>query len=441
MLSIGLASHPHRPDKIDRGAALRRVVLVFCAVVLLTLAVSDTNKPSEFELLSYAYYMVDNLYGGRFDPDSARAIVKDVLGEYMGETGYVPTEDELRPIDTANLGYVWALGRAFSSVSDYWMAMHLFERVAETPGQFSAYYFYNIAAQYAADETCVQNASHFYIRAINLLEKTNDVDDPSVLELRIDLANLWLRAGENAKAESLYVYSLSLYEKALGEDHEAVGTVLWRLGDLYVRCNNLEAAEAAYKRAFGIHMLPSPHGLRNRIPRLCDSLISVLRRRGDHLTADLVQIVASDTSAGARWRAREILEQENVFQIVEPLCGKPLDLRGFQERFPEEMVKIGFRVDSLGAISGYVLHEYFRSRSAFSFIWDAVRTWRYTRHMQGVITLQINSRRAELLIDESRLELSPGVEDHAVKTGELIYTRPDVSHYRRWWRIRRALLN
>jgi CHAT domain-containing protein len=63
------------------------------------------------------------------------------------------------------------------------------------------------------------------------------------------LANLYKRSGLYEKAESIYKESLSILEKALGQDHHDYAMVLKNLANLYFTTNQLDRSEYYYKEA------------------------------------------------------------------------------------------------------------------------------------------------------------------------------------------------
>jgi tetratricopeptide (TPR) repeat protein len=97
-----------------------------------------------------------------------------------------------------------------------------------------------------------REAEPLYQRALAILEKTLDPEDPVVASSLNNLAELYRAQGQYAKAEPFYERTLAIREKTLGPEHPVVATSLNNLALLYKIQGQYGDAEPLYQRALAI---------------------------------------------------------------------------------------------------------------------------------------------------------------------------------------------
>jgi tetratricopeptide (TPR) repeat protein len=95
-------------------------------------------------------------------------------------------------------------------------------------------------------------AEPLYLRSLSIREKQLGENHPDFAQSLNNLAELYNSQGKYEEAESLYLRSLSIWEKQLGENHPDVATSLNNLAQLYYFQGKYEEAEALYRRSLSI---------------------------------------------------------------------------------------------------------------------------------------------------------------------------------------------
>ena len=95
-------------------------------------------------------------------------------------------------------------------------------------------------------------AEPLYLRSLSISEKQLGENHPDVATSLNNLAELYRNRGKYEEAEPLYLRSLSIREKQLGEDHPHVADSLNNLALLYDSQGKYNEAESLYQRALQI---------------------------------------------------------------------------------------------------------------------------------------------------------------------------------------------
>jgi tetratricopeptide (TPR) repeat protein len=96
-------------------------------------------------------------------------------------------------------------------------------------------------------------AEPLYLRSLSISEKQLGENHPDVATSLNNLAELYRNRGKYEEAEPLYLRSLSIREKQLGEDHPHVAASLNNLAELYRNRGKYEEAEPLYLRSLSIY--------------------------------------------------------------------------------------------------------------------------------------------------------------------------------------------
>ena len=95
-------------------------------------------------------------------------------------------------------------------------------------------------------------AEPLYLRSLSIYEKQLGENHPNIATSLNNLAGLYKNQGKYNEAEPLYLRSLSIREKQLGEDHPHVAASLNNLALLYDSQGKYNEAESLYQRALQI---------------------------------------------------------------------------------------------------------------------------------------------------------------------------------------------
>jgi tetratricopeptide (TPR) repeat protein len=95
-------------------------------------------------------------------------------------------------------------------------------------------------------------AEPLYLRSLSIWEKQLGENHPHVAQILNNLAVLYKDQGKYNEAEPLYLRSLSIYENQLGENHPDVAISLDQLAALYDSQGKYKEAEQLYLRSFSI---------------------------------------------------------------------------------------------------------------------------------------------------------------------------------------------
>lgn len=95
----------------------------------------------------------------------------------------------------------------------------------------------------------VKRAEEFYLRALSIKEKVFNVDHEEILSSRINLAELYARQREYAKATAMLRRVIFIKEQKLGKSDTQVGRLLERMACLLYRNNETTEAEKVEARA------------------------------------------------------------------------------------------------------------------------------------------------------------------------------------------------
>lgn len=105
--------------------------------------------------------------------------------------------------------------------------------------------------------------------ALNGKEKTCGREDTTVLDIVINLDNLYAIQGRLEETEQLYLRALDGYERFCGSEHPSTPATVYNLGKLYRDQDRLKDAEEMYQRALhGYAKAISPENLITYIPAL-----------------------------------------------------------------------------------------------------------------------------------------------------------------------------
>ena len=96
------------------------------------------------------------------------------------------------------------------------------------------------------------DAEKLYIRSIGIREKALGQDDSSITAALNNLAGLYRDQGRYAEAEPLYIRAIRIEEKELGPDHTDFASTLYNLAELYRVQEKYAEAEPLYTRSLGI---------------------------------------------------------------------------------------------------------------------------------------------------------------------------------------------
>jgi CHAT domain-containing protein/tetratricopeptide (TPR) repeat protein len=122
-------------------------------------------------------------------------------------------------------------------------------------------------------------------RALNILEKALGPDHQDVAIGLDNLAQLYSKKGDLARAEPLYVRALAVREKALGPEHPLVATSLNNLAELYRTKGDYALAEPLYYRALAIDEKAFGPEHPELAPAL-NNLAELYRAKGDYALAE-----------------------------------------------------------------------------------------------------------------------------------------------------------
>src|SRR6266511_719046 len=128
-------------------------------------------------------------------------------------------------------------------------------------------------------------ALRLYERALAIREKALGPDHPHVAGSLNNLANIYYRRGDYAKAEPLHGRALAIREKALGPDHPDVAASLNNLASIYNLKGDFEKAESFYQRALAIKekALGPEHP---DVALSLNNLVMIYEQRGDYAKAE-----------------------------------------------------------------------------------------------------------------------------------------------------------
>jgi tetratricopeptide (TPR) repeat protein len=119
------------------------------------------------------------------------------------------------------------------------------------PSDFLAENLNNLALLYFAQGK-YEEAEPLYLRSLAILEKQLGENHPNVATSLNNLAALYKTQEKYKEAEPLYLRSLAILEKQLGENHPDVATSLNNLAILYRVQGKYEEAEPLYLRSLSI---------------------------------------------------------------------------------------------------------------------------------------------------------------------------------------------
>jgi Flp pilus assembly protein TadD len=147
-------------------------------------------------------------------------------------------------------------------------------------------------------------------RALPLADKLFGADDPQVLKLVVELADLDVSQGHYAEAEPLYIRVLSSKEKDFGLQGEQLIPVLTKLGNLY-------RTQALYAKAAPVH----------------ERALTLRRKNAGGKEADLVELLA--LVADDYRDAKQYADAERLYKESAALAQKqgPLSLAPVLDRY------------------------------------------------------------------------------------------------------------
>jgi CHAT domain-containing protein len=126
-------------------------------------------------------------------------------------------------------------------------------------------------------------AEPFYNRALAIRE--NGPEDPLLAFILENFATLYSERGNYSKAEPLYERSLNILEKIFGAEHFNVAIALNDLATLHVRRGDVDKAEPLFRRALAI--MEKSLGPENRLVSLpINNLAIIYKARGDYAKAE-----------------------------------------------------------------------------------------------------------------------------------------------------------
>jgi CHAT domain-containing protein len=109
----------------------------------------------------------------------------------------------------------------------------------------------NLALLYAKQGQYAR-AEPLFKRALAIKEKAFGLDHPGAALILDNLAVLYSSQGQHAQAEPLYMRALAIFEKGHGPDHPDVALVLKHLAESYGKQGQYELAEPLFKRSLAI---------------------------------------------------------------------------------------------------------------------------------------------------------------------------------------------
>ncbi len=182
---------------------------------------------------------------------SVHPLVQDVVRANLGEESRKSWEQ--RVVESLNQTFPEVEFRAWGQCARLLPHIQAFRLTIVTPLEsLESASAFSKAAIYLHDQGRYAEAESLYLRSQEIYEKALGREHPSLATLLNNRASLYLDQGRYEEAEPLHQRSLEIYEKALGGEHPELAAALNNLANLYRAQGRYEEAEPLFQRSLAI---------------------------------------------------------------------------------------------------------------------------------------------------------------------------------------------